>query len=239
MSEIEVIRCVDFETTGLDPKKDEAGVVEIGCTDLTLVGDKWVIGPTTSVFVHPGHHIPSTMSAIHHIVDSDVQGAERFPEAAKGLLEDADGVALCAHNSRFEQKFFLTPAVWLDTYRIALHLAPQAPGHSLQALRYWLKLDVDKDRASPPHRAGPDTYITAVLMQRMLAKMTIEHMIEVSSRPAILPHFVFGKHAMKPLVDVDTSYLHWVVDNITDDEDVLATARHHLEERKPQRSMRV
>lgn len=156
------------------------------------------------------------------------------------ILDGADDeMVLCAFNSRFEQKFFTVPAPWLDPYRVALHLAPQAPSHSLQALRYWLRLELNKERASPPHRASADTYITAALLQRMLAKLSVEEMLKISSRPAILPRLTFGKHAMQPLEDVPTGYLHWIVENITDDEDVLATARHHLELRKPQRGMKI
>jgi exodeoxyribonuclease X len=236
---ISIIRCLEFETTGLDPT-DGARVCEIGITDVmalpTSSNDardvQWAIGPTKSILVNPGHHIPAEISAVHHITDADVAAAPPFSEVAQVILEDASEVCLCAHNNRFEQKFFTVPAPWIDTYRVALHLAPQAPEHKLQTLRYWLKLDADKDRASPPHRAGPDTYVTALLVQRMLAKLSVTQMIEISSRPAILPKLTFG--VMKPLEEVPSSYLHWLLDNITDDEDVIATARHHLLLRKPQ-----
>lgn len=241
MSDIELIRVVDFETTGLDPK-DGARVCEIGWTDVYRMDDEsWVIGKTYSSLVDPQCHIPSNMSAVHDITDEDIEFEKPplFSEIAKRILDDASGVALCAHNSRFEQKFFTVPAPWIDTYRVALTLAPKAPGHKLGELRYWLKLDVNKARAQPAHRAGPDTYICAALLVRMLKKMSVQDMLEVSSRPAILTYFNFGKHAMEPIEDIETGYLHWVVDNRKDDEDIVATARHHLELRSPQKSMRV
>jgi exodeoxyribonuclease X len=243
---ISIIRCLDFESTGLDPKVDDARVCEIGITDVVALPTnspkdciQWAIGPTRTVLVDPGHHIPAALSAVHHITDADVAGAPKWVEAAKMILEDASEVCLCAHHNRFEQKFFTVPAPWIDTYRVALHLAPQAPEYKLQTLRYWLKLDANKDRASPPHRAGPDTYVTALLVQRMLAKLNVAQMIKISSNPAILTKFTFGKHAMRPIENIPTGYLHWVLDNITDDEDVIATARHHLRLRNPQGQLAV
>lgn len=236
---ISILRVLDLETSGMDPNEG-AEVCEIGITDIFLMDDgKWVIGPTKSQFVKPSHPIPAVASAIHHLTDADVANSPPWSEAALMILEDAHEVALCAHNSRFESRFFTVPARWIDTYRVALHLAPQAPGHSLQVLRYWLKLELNKDRASPPHRAGPDSYITAVLLQRMLAKLSVEKMLEISSRPAILSRFRFGKHMGTPIEEIPTGYLEWVIENIKDDEDIIATARHHIELRKPQRSMKV
>lgn len=240
---IEIIRCIDVETTGLDPKVDNATVCEIGWTDLYLMDNgSWMIGKTTSTLINPQQHIPSTMSAIHDITDEDIEFAKPplFTEVAKSLFDGAPDVALCAHNSRFEQKFFTTPAPWIDTYRVALVLAPMAPGYKLQELRHWLKLDVNRERCLPFHRAGPDTYVCAALVKRMLAKMSIDEMLKVSSRPAILPYFTFGKHAMQKIEDIESGYLRWIIDQSDfTDEDVLATARHHLELRKPQREMRV
>lgn len=215
----------------------EAAVCEIGYTDVWHAkpegGDPhWHVGATTATFVNPWRPIPPEISAVHHIVDADIVGAPSFDEAIAPVLTGTK-VVLCAHNAKFERQFITAPATWICTYKVALHLAPNAPAHNLQTLRYWLKLDVDRVKASPPHRAGPDTYVNAHLVARMAARLTIEDMVSISARPAMLPKFHFGKHQGVPLRDVPSDYLNWVVSpkGITDDEDVLFTARYHLKMR--------
>lgn len=232
-----ILRAIDFECTGLDPAKDAAEVIEIGYVDIT--GDEWIIGTPRSILVRPIRPIPAISSAVHHITDADVAGAQPFSVAAVPLLENGSDTVLCAHYAKYEKQFFTVPARWVDTWKVAIHLAPKAPGHKLQELRYFLKLDVDKKLAEPPHRAAPDAYVCAVLVKRMIAVLNVEQMIDISSRPAILPFLIFGKHAMKPIEEIDSSYLHWIIDNIDDNEDVVYTARHHLELRKPQRSFGI
>lgn len=220
-----IIRSVDIESTGLKPP--EAGVVEIGWCDVENSSPPR-IGRPKAVYVNPGHPIPPEMSGIHHLVDSDVAAAPTFDIASEPILKD--GVILCAYNAKFEKQFFTKPATWIDAYKVALHLAPNAPNHKLQTLRYWLKLKVDPDDAMPSHRAGPDSYVCAHLVARMLAKVSVTEMIEISDRPSLLPKFHFGMHTGKPLAEVPTDYLTWVAGpkGLKDDEDVLFTAQHHL-----------
>lgn len=256
-----ILRCCDVETTGLDPAKDGAAVCELGICDvrwkpilqpsdnsegLKAVGGEWHICPPQSVFVDPGHAIPPAMSGIHHITDDMVAGAYKWSIASMPLLAEAGKVTLCAHNNRFEMKFITTPAPWIDTYRVALAHAPKAPDHKLQTLRYWLKLRLDEDylKDLPPgrqaHSAGFDAYCTALLVHRMLSKLSIEEMKSVSSRPALLTKFTFGKHAMEEIgPQIPDRYLQWIIDNIDDSEDVIHTARHHLAMRNPQRNFGV
>lgn len=235
------VKCVDVESTGLDPSKDDARVCELGFTDVVFNQETslWEIDETFSVLVNPLCPIPSTMSGVHNITTDMVKDAPPFSSAAKALLHNPNGVVFCAHRASFERQFITFPAPWICTWKVAVHLAPTAPDYKLGTLRYWLRLDADPTRSSPVHRAGPDSFVCAALVHRMLKKISIEEMVDVSSRPAILPRLFFGKHSGQPLEDVPTGYLHWIVENITDDEDVLATARHHLELRKPQRGMKI
>lgn len=230
-----IVRCVDFETTGLEPP--DAAVCEIGWTDVYQLPpdahgvQAWGVSPPKSVLVNPGHRIPPAMSALHHIVDADVRLALFFDDAMTPLLHDEHDeltVAFCAHNAKFERQFFANKLPWICSYKVAIHLAPDAPAHNLQTLRYWLNLAVNKDMAAPPHRAGPDSYVGAHLLARMLPKLTVDQMIEISSRPAILPKFHFGKYNDCPLANVPSDYLDWIVRQKDMDEDVVFTARHHL-----------
>lgn len=57
--------------------------------------------------------------------------------------------------------------------------------------------------------------------------MLIAEMIDISSRPALLPKFRFGKHANIPLADVPKDYLRWILSQDFD-EDMKYTANHYL-----------
>lgn len=221
------IRICDLETTGLNPA-DGAGVCEVGATDLNLVDGAWLIGSPTSSYVNPGHKIPPDMSAVHHIIDSDVANAPSWLEAQNSILLNGLPPVYAAHKASFERTFFDAPnAKWICTWKCAVTLAPNAPGWSNQTLRYWLKLAVDREISQPAHRAGPDAYVTAHLLKRMLAKATVDQLVEISAKPVVLPKLTFGMHAMKPCAEVPLSYWTYVLKQDFD-EDVKHTAFHYL-----------
>lgn len=223
-----IIRVIDFETTGLPP---DAKIVEVATVDLVNDEGAWKRGRMWSSLVNPGCPIPPEISAVHHITDDMVATAPRF-EDLQGQICDGSPV-FAAHNARFEQALWPNSHRWCCTYKGALTAWPEAPAHSNQALRYWLKLKLADD-AGPPHRAAGDAYVTAAIARRLLSipGTTVEEWIEISSRPALLPRFTFGKHAMTPIADLPGDYLSWVIDNIKDNEDVLHTAKHQLAQRR-------
>lgn len=243
---IEHVRIIDVETTGLSPAEG-AGVVELAWADVVLQppgedgARKWAVsGRYDALLIDPVHKIPAAMSAIHHIVDEMVAGAPTLAtilgDASASPLVGAP--VLAAHKSTFEQGF-LDPEkklTWLCTWKLAIHMAPQAPTHSNQGLRYWLKLRVDPELSMPPHRAGPDAYVTASILARMLAKISVEEAVEISARPALLPYLPFGMHAMKPISQVPDSYFTWILKQDFD-EDVKHTAFTTLGERRSNKKM--
>lgn len=232
-----LVRCIDFETTGM-PDSEGAAICEVGWCDIE-VGEsgedsrplKMAIGKPVSMFCNPGRPIPPEARAVHHISDKDVHGAAQPSEGLRRLREGAPAYYV-AHNAKFEQAFFpdaTTP--WVCTYKAALRFWPDAPAHSVQVLRYWLELILgDEATAMPPHRAGPDAYVTAHLFARMLSEgsATIEDMVRWSSGPALLPKVTFGKHRGARWEDVPTDYLEWVINKTDMDGDIKANARHHL-----------
>lgn len=159
-----IIRVLDVETTGFHPP--EAEVIEIGWQDIAQDQDgSWhITTETRGVLVRPERPIPPETSAIHHLIDSDVAHAKSFSEAmaypVKNIKPGAQLVALAAHNAKMERQWLEAefPGLpWLCTYKCALTLWPEAPGHSNQTLRYWLApKGLDRSRATPSHRAGPD-----------------------------------------------------------------------------------
>lgn len=220
--------CIDTETTGLTP---EDKIVEVGFCYVSYdgvietPGGIAIVGLPGSAITNPHRPIDVCATACHHITDEMAATGEDVDEILAIALGGADIVV--AQNNRFEQQFIKTDKPWIDTYRVALFHASRAPAHSLQVLRYWLKLAVDPALAFPPHRAAPDAYVTAALLARMLAKISIAEMIDISSCPALLPKFRFGKHADLPLPEVPKSYLQWILTQDFD-EDTKYTANHYL-----------
>ena len=77
--------------------------------------------------VRPAKPIPPGASAIHHIVDEDVQNAPLLSEVISGS-EGAD--VYVAHNCEFERSFFAAQGIelgpWICTYKCALRVWPRA-----------------------------------------------------------------------------------------------------------------
>ena len=224
---------LDTETTGLDPATDR--VVELGWTKLQ---DGEIFGPC-NMLVNPGRPIPPQASAVHHIVDADVAGAQLLEVVAQMITEDADAI-LVAHHNRFDEPF-LAPVlggkrIAIDTYRCALHLWPDAPSHTNQVLRYWLIAEgmitgLLPELAEPAHRAGPDTYVTAHILRAMLQLASVEQLIQWSNELPLLPTCYLKAHKGKPWRDVPDGYLSWVVSHSTMDEDIRYTANYWLNNR--------
>lgn len=215
------VRVIDFETTGMPP---EAAVCEVAWVDLAADG---AISAITSEIVNPGRAIAVEAMAVHHIREADVIG-KRSPDAA--FLDLSNGAdVFCAHNAAFERQFFTGGGKpWICTYKGALRVWPDAPSHSNQVLRYWLGLELDEALAMPPHRAGPDTYVTAHILNKLMAAASVEQLIGWTEQPALLTKCRFGKHRGKPWSEVPADYLQWMLRQTDMDADALFTARHHL-----------
>ena len=64
------IRCIDIETTGIDPAKD--AVVEIASVDLLRDGG---ISNQQETLVRPRVPVPAEASAVPHLIDADLVNA--------------------------------------------------------------------------------------------------------------------------------------------------------------------
>lgn len=230
-----LIRVVDCETTGIPP---DAAACEVAACDLVARADGgWERSPVRSALVDPERFIPVEAMAIHHITDADVRGKLKLADVAE-MLDPGPGAILAAFNAPFE-RFFLDAILpgerrWICVYRVAVVLWPDSPRHSNQVLRYYLDLKLDPALASPPHRAGPDAYVTAALLARALKRMTIEQMLEVSDKPVLLPWVTFGMHEGIRWEDVPSGYMRWCLDQAMD-EDVRHTCSFWLEQREARR----
>jgi exodeoxyribonuclease X len=224
-----LIRAVDVETSGMPTDEDPHAVCEVGFCDLR--GDE--VGHPVGFLCNPGRRITTEAMAVHHITDDDVIGTCPAADMVAALLGGPPDL-LVAHNCHFEQWYLKTDTIpWVCTYRVALRLWPDAESHSLQFLRYHLKLPVDRALAMPPHRAGPDAYVCAALMQRIIQeeRASLEDMVRWSKGAPLLHRVSFGMHRGKLWKDLPTGYLDWIVNKSDLDADTRANARHRLKER--------
>ena len=222
-----MIRVIDIETTGLDA--ETSAIVEIASVDMVKGGG---ITNAMQTFVAPGQAIPPTASAVHHIMDEDVQGAPSLAEAIE-RFRGAD--AYVAHNAVFERSFLEASGIayvpWLCTFKCALRVWPEFESHNNQFLRYQLGLSapfgIARDKISP-HRAASDVIVTAAIFEKLVAAAKWSDLIAWSAAPALYTRLHFGKHRGERYDAVDPSYLSWIVEKSDMDDGVKFSASHWL-----------
>ncbi len=222
------LRVVDFETTGAEGSE----VVEAGFVDVEQLDGGWRIGEACTQLFRPLGVVGIQARAVHHITDVALQGAPlSSPEDVERYLTQGLSVdAYVAHNAAFECSFLprLAKSAWICTAKTARRAWPQAPGYSNQVLRYWLELDLDPSVALPAHRAGPDAYVTAHILQNLLQTETVATLLEWTTQPAVVS---FGKHKGRPWDEVPSAYLQWIMGEQGMSEHWLAAARRELDRR--------
>ena len=92
-----MIRVIDIETTGIDPASD--AIIEIASVDMLRGGG---ITNAMDTLVRPARPIPPGASAIHHLIDEDVQNAPMLADVIE-RFKGADFYV--AHNCVFEHSF--------------------------------------------------------------------------------------------------------------------------------------
>lgn len=166
---------IDFESTGQDATT--AYPIEVGVASI----DDGAWEYQTFIALPPNEAIPPETSAVHHIIDEDLEGAPNWVEVLREmeieLLEVGPGPVMIAHNAEYEQGILANtrfrhpsgaqegfPGVpWVCTYKCALVAWPHAPSHKNEGLRYWLKLGTNRGRkgATEAHSAFHDAKVTA------------------------------------------------------------------------------
>src|SRR5690606_32810979 len=106
------------------------------------------------------------------------------------------------------------------------------------ALLYWLedqgRVEYDRERAFPPHRAGPDSYATAVLLAAMLSEgVSGRTLYEWTCEPRIFPTCPIGQFRGRPWSECDWGFLEWILRKI-DDPEIRFNASLEIERRQQQ-----
>ncbi|MCV0395423.1 MAG: hypothetical protein K5872_22005 [Rhizobiaceae bacterium] len=227
-----LIRVVDVETTGIE---DPAEMVEIGWTDVRLFPDGCRIedGPH-SALVNPGIPITFPAMAVHHISDDECRIGGVDPDEIRAQI--VKGVDfLCAHNWQFDSRFIRSDLPAICTFKCARTAWPELQSHGNGSIRYELGLvPHDEPRAQPSHRAGPDTFVTAHILLKLLETHTVEQLVEITRNPVTLLKVPFGQNFGKRFSEVDTGWLDWCIRKMADDPakaDVVHTARQEIRRR--------
>lgn len=230
-------RVVDFETTGF-PSADgpPVGICEVGYTDLSIDHGLAVIHRPISFLVNPGLPIPSEARAVHHLSNDDVADAINPERALATLMIGMQpGDVFAAHNAGFERSLFTGGAFpWVCTMQCSKHLIDDAPNYQNQTLRYHLGLDADlewPELAMPPHRAGPDSYITAHLLNYLTEGNSPAQLVQLTNTMVLQKKVGFGKHFGKLWSEMDIGFLEWVLERDFDAE-TKNTCRHWLQRKR-------
>lgn len=213
-----LLRVIDFETTGKAPP---CVVIEEGTCDFHL--ENWRVDPPRWYF-HAADAIPPEVRAVHHIRLEDLAGAPPFVAAELEAKCIEDGVAaVVAHNMAFEAQWISPALPKICTFKAAVRVWPDAPSHGNAALCYWLEdqglVTLDRALAYPPHRAGPDAYMTAHILKALFATgITGKTMTGWTKLPTLQPRVKFGKHKGAAWAEVPRDYLEWVGRSDLDDD---------------------
>lgn len=262
------MRVVDLETTGFH---EGAEVLELGMVEIHEVSARsWrITGRPASFLFDVAGAISSGARAVHHISKRDVRGQPLWVDAgasclglrqigvlwgndlerlALGDIQESPIIAYVAHQAEYERRWIEPLAAgtpWLCTYKCALRAWPDAPGHGLFALLYWLE-DEGKlpglERAMTAehklaHRAAPDAWATAYLATYLLSLFELDELLQWTREPRHIQKVPFGEHRGKRWEEVDTGLLEWILKKDFD-EDVMAAAKRELERRMAERDRR-
>lgn len=128
---------IDVETTGLSPDDDRIiEVAAVKCENDRIV-DRF------HSLINPGRPIPSRVTEITGINDSDVKNAPDMDEIAPKLSEFIEDLPLVAHNANFDIKFIANSfkragvskgMIYIDTLCLARIAFPDMPNHKLSTL---------------------------------------------------------------------------------------------------------
>jgi exodeoxyribonuclease X len=229
-----IIHVLDTETTGLEPETHR--VIELAAVELVEVEPgSWKIGDGRDSLVNPHREISFEAMGVHHIQNKDVAEAPDLDEAIERVLsptwrETVDIVA--GHNCRFDRDMLapLRDKRWLDTYRCAMHVWPDAPNFKNGTLFYWSGCtDAGVPRA---HSSLFDAHMTAHILIKLLSLRSVDDLLRLSTKACVLKKVGFGKHFGKLWTEVDFGYLEWAAKNITDDPDVKFTVRTEIDRRQ-------
>jgi len=224
--------CLDCETTGLDPVKDQ--IIEVGVLKFTFENE---VDQFESL-INPHCEIPETSIKIHHITPEMVADKPVIEEVLPHLLEMIGPSIIIGHGIGFDVMLLINAAERLqmpcqltrnrqiDTLRLARHYG-ECPVNSLEQLRRHFNVP-----AEGAHRAMGDVLVNAEVFKHLCRKFrTTDQIFELLSKPIQIKIMPLGPHKGRPLKEIPLDYLHWAA-NKDFDQDLLFSIRTELKRRK-------
>lgn len=209
-----VIRVYDFENTDLEPPGE---VIEVGYCDVIQHANGWAVQRPVSWLCGSDQPMTPGARSAHHIRPEEIAGLEPYVAAHMWERAKVEGVAVvAAHNASHEAKFWGEPTLpVICTMKAAMRVWPEAPSFGNGALRYWLEdqglTKPDHTLTMPPHRAGPDAYVTAWTLAALLNRATAREMVAWQREPCAWPTCPIGEWRGKPWSEVDAGFLSWMI----------------------------
>lgn len=228
----------DTETTGVDVETAE--LIELAVIRKFYDESGSEIGVSESVRRYRSHTpIPPEASAIHDIVDEDLEGRPFFGPEGDYELDDFAIIAqlfssnlIVAHNLKYDTgivrryypdqvKAFEPEERRVDTLRLAQHFFPEIESHSMKAMRYRFHFDKLAGRRLESHSALDDTKMLIYFMQMVAGTFPLmgpykhewwEAMAIQAAKPVMIQRFPFGKHRgdlVDNVVQSDPQYIQW------------------------------
>lgn len=228
----------DTETTDLQSKD---------IVQLALIKED---GVTLNMYFNPQQEVSYTAMAVHHLTPEflkkypsleDTKLSDNFkdPEFRGRDLKEyleylAEEYIWVAHNVEFDKEVLEKKGLELPrticTFKLARNMFTEGErdleSYSLQYLRYYLGLYKKEDAShNVAHDALSDVYFARDLFKYIEenSKLTIENMIQISKEPAYIRNITFGKyagHALSDIANEDREYLEWMLNNLTEKEDL-------------------
>ncbi|MBS0621250.1 MAG: DUF3820 family protein [Verrucomicrobia bacterium] len=228
----DIFICLDCETTGLEPGKDE--IIEIAATRFTFDG----VLETYETLIDPEMPIPEVSMAIHHITDEMVKGKPKIQDVLPKIFEFIGNRIIVGHGITNDLAFMTAAAKkhgipsrlsfqpFVDTLRLA-RLYGESPTNSLETLRKHFNIP---DEGA--HRAMNDVIVNIEVFKFLAQRFkTTEQMMERLKSPILLKNMPLGKHKGRPFGEIPVEYLRWAVcQNF--DQDLLFSLKTELKKRK-------
>lgn len=224
--------CIDCETTGLDPEKDQ--VIEVAAVVFTFDQKK---GSFDSL-INPRCPIPPSSIEIHHITDEMVEGKPYIEQVLPDVLKLIGSYPIVGHGVQFDIDLIRHAAKRagiacqieknpvLDTLRLA-RLYGDSPLNGLDQLRRHFNI-----AAEGAHRALSDVVVNIEVFKHLVAKFTTtKQVLDRLRRPILLKMMPLGKHKGRSFRDIPQQYLQWAASKDFD-QDLMYSIRSELKRRK-------
>ena len=205
---------VDSETTGLASPITACEIAFIQVDENLTVLDEQVHLTDPQQPIDPG------AQAIHGISNADVAG---FPSNAAICEKMPQPFVWIGHNAPYDMRVLAQHVIFngsICTLATARRWITGTTNHKLATLQQELGLSTQKS-----HSALGDCRTTLELLKVILDKSgrTLPALLELESKPKVIPRMSFGMHRGKLFSEIPKSYLRWMSEQKDWHPDILYT----------------